>query len=160
MSVNKVILLGNLGADPELKYTPTQMAVTNLNIATTDRRKDQSGQWVDQTEWHRVTVFGKSAENCSQYLAKGRQVYIEGKLKTRKWQDKTTGADRYATDIIADVVQFVGGKSEGTSSAPRKVANDSSFSSSGFGGGAGFDSSAGDISLPDAIPLGDDDIPF
>lgn len=108
MGINKAILLGNLGRDPELKYTSSQTPVCTLNIATGERRKDASGNWVDHTEWHRVVTFGRTAENCSQYLKKGRQVFIEGRIQTRKWQDKD-GKDRYSTEIVASTVQFVGG---------------------------------------------------
>ncbi len=115
MGINRVQLFGNLGADPELRYTPGQVAVCKLRIATTERRKGADGQWSDHTEWHRVTVFGKTAENCGQYLAKGRKVFIEGKLQTSKWQDQS-GQDRYSTDIIAQTVEFIGGgKGEGGS---------------------------------------------
>jgi single-strand DNA-binding protein len=106
-SVNKVILVGNLGADPELKYTPSAKAVCNLRIATTETWKDKSGAKQDKTEWHRVTVWGEQAENCSKYLQKGRSVYVEGKLQTRSY-DKD-GQKHYATDIIADRVVFLGG---------------------------------------------------
>ncbi len=108
MAVNKVILIGNLGADPELRYTGNQTPVCTLKIATNERRKDASGNWTDHTEWHQVVAFGKTAENSSQYLQKGRQVFIEGKLQTRKWQDKE-GKDRYTTEILANTVQFLGG---------------------------------------------------
>ncbi len=108
MAVNKVILIGNLGADPELRYTGNQTPVCTLKIATNERRKDASGNWTDHTEWHQVVAFGKTAENSSQYLQKGRQVFIEGKLQTRKWQDKE-GKDRYSTEILANTIQFLGG---------------------------------------------------
>jgi single-strand DNA-binding protein len=101
-SVNKVILVGNLGADPELKYTPSNRALCNLRIATTDVFKDKAGQRQEKTEWHRVTVWGDQAENCSKYLAKGRSVYIEGRLQTRSY-DKD-GQKHYATDVVADRV--------------------------------------------------------
>lgn len=115
MSVNKVILVGNLGRDPEVKYTQKQMAICNLNIATTEKVKDASGNWGDHTEWHRVVTFGKTAENCSNYLAKGRQIYVEGRLRTNKWQDKN-GVDKYTTEVIADKIQFLGKKSDNPSS--------------------------------------------
>lgn len=108
-SVNRVIILGNLGQDPELRYTPSGAAVCNLNVATTDIRSDKDGQKQESTEWHRIVVWNKQAENCAKYLAKGRTVYIEGKLQTRSWEDKATGQKRYATDIVAQTVQFVGG---------------------------------------------------
>lgn len=106
-SVNKVILVGNLGADPELKYTPASKAVCNLRIATTETWKDKGGAKQEKTEWHRVTVWGDQAENCGKYLAKGRSVYVEGRLQTRSY-DKD-GQKHYATDIVADRVVFLGG---------------------------------------------------
>ena len=105
-SVNKVILVGNLGADPELKYTPSNRPLCNLRIATTDVFKDKSGQRQEKTEWHRVTVWGDTAENCNKYLAKGRSVYVEGRLQTRSY-DKD-GQKHYATDVVADRVVFLG----------------------------------------------------
>ncbi len=107
--INKVILVGNLGADPETKTTQSGMVVCSLRIATTERKKDASGNWADYTEWHRVTVFGKTAENAQKFLKKGRQVYVEGKLRTTKYQDKD-GKERYSTDVIADDVKFLGGE--------------------------------------------------
>ena len=112
MGVNKVILLGNLGKDPELRYTPSQVPVCNFSLATGERRKDANGQWSDHTEWHNIIAFGKTAENCANFLKKGRQVYIEGKIQTRKWQDKE-GKDRYTTEILANTVQFVGSREKG-----------------------------------------------
>lgn len=106
-SVNKVILVGNLGADPELKYTPANKALCNMRIATTEVWKDKSGAKQEKTEWHRVTVWGDTAENAQKYLAKGRSVYIEGRLQTRSY-DKD-GHKHYATDIVADKVIFLGG---------------------------------------------------
>jgi single-strand DNA-binding protein len=107
-SVNKVIIVGNLGADPETRYTPSGDAVTNIRVATTDRWKDKaSGDMKEATEWHRISFFGRLAEVAGQYLKKGSQVYIEGSLRTRKWQDKE-GQDRYSTDIRADVMQMLG----------------------------------------------------
>ena len=106
MSVNRVIILGKLGADPELKYTPNQTAVCNLRIATSEVSKGKDGQRHEKTEWHRVTVWGDQGANCSQYLAKGRQVYVEGRLQTRSWEKN--GEKRYSTDIVADRVVFLG----------------------------------------------------
>ena len=149
MSVNKVILLGRLGQDPELRYTKSEMPICTLSIATNDRRKGPDGQWKDETEWHRVVTFGKTAENCNQYLQKGRQAFIEGKIRTNKWQDKE-GKDRYTTEILASTVQFIGGKSDGAgggySQPQKKVAN-----------------AGADVKIPDvgeAISFDDDDIPF
>jgi single-strand DNA-binding protein len=108
--INKVILVGNLGADPESRTTPGGLTVTNIRVATTERRKDrQSGDWVDETEWHRVVMFDKMAETAREYLRKGSQVYIEGQIRTNKWQDKD-GNDRYTTEIIARDMQMLGGR--------------------------------------------------
>lgn len=105
--VNKVILIGNLGQDPETRYTPNGLAVTKLSLATTDRRKDDQGEWVDQTDWHRVVLFGKLAEVASQYCVKGAQVYIEGRVSYGSYTDKE-GIKRYTTDIIASQMQLLG----------------------------------------------------
>ncbi|MGX6566056.1 single-stranded DNA-binding protein [Cupriavidus necator] len=109
-SVNKVILVGNLGADPETRYMPSGDAVTNIRIATTDRYKDkQSGEMKEATEWHRISFFGKLAEIAGQYLRKGSSVYIEGRIRTRKWQDQS-GQDKYSTEIVAEQMQMLGGR--------------------------------------------------
>src|SRR5689334_10036120 len=109
-SVNKVILVGNLGADPETKYLPSGDAVTNIRLATTDRWKDKaSGEMKEATEWHRIAFFGRVAEIAGEYLKKGSQVYIEGRIRTRKWQDKD-GQDRYSTEIVADTMQMLGSR--------------------------------------------------
>ena len=114
--VNKVILVGHLGADPEVKYMPSGSAVTNLSLATTDSWKDkQSGEKQERTEWHRVAMFGRLAEIAGEYLRKGSQVYVEGRLQTRKWQDKN-GQDRYTTEIMANEMQMLGGKGGGGAS--------------------------------------------
>src|SRR3954469_23750003 len=107
-SVNKVIIVGNLGADPETRYTPGGDAITNIRVATTDKWKDKaSGEMKEATEWHRIAFFGRLAEVAGEYLKKGSQVYVEGSLRTRKWQDKD-GQDRYSTEIRADVMQMLG----------------------------------------------------
>ncbi|MCL6270072.1 single-stranded DNA-binding protein [Sansalvadorimonas sp. 2012CJ34-2] len=114
--VNKVILVGNLGGDPEVRYTPNGSAVTNLSIATSESWRDkQTGQQQERTEWHRVAMFGKLAEIAGQYLRKGSKVYIEGKLQTRKWQDQQ-GQDRYSTEVVVDIngqMQMLDGRQEG-----------------------------------------------
>ena len=155
-SVNKVILIGNLGRDPEMRYLPSGDAVANLRIATTDKFKDRNGDQQEVTEWHSVAFFGKQAEICGQYLKKGSQVYVEGSLRTRKWQDKD-GNDRYTTEIRGDRMQMLGGRGGGgggggmadfdapSESAPPR--GKPSGSGGGGGGGGGF----GDM---------DDDIPF
>ena len=110
-SVNKVILVGNLGRDPEVRYSPDGAAICNVSIATTSVWKDKaSGEKREETEWHRVVFYNRLAEIAGEYLKKGRSVYVEGRLKTRKWQDKETGADRYSTDIVADQMQMLGGR--------------------------------------------------
>ena len=157
MGVNKVILLGNLGADPELRHTQSQNQVCTLRIATTERRKGQDGQWTDHTEWHSVVTWGKTAENCAQYLKKGRQVFIEGKLQTRKWQDKN-GENRYTTEIVANAVQFVGGREGGGRGQGSSDYEGSSVPS--YGSAASY--GGGDETLPPSAPVAfdDDDIPF
>ena len=108
-SVNKVILVGNLGRDPEVRYLPSGDPVANVTIATSSRYKSKTGEMVEETEWHRVTFFGRLAEIASQYLKKGRPVYVEGRIKTRKYTDKD-GQEKYATDIIANEMQLLGGR--------------------------------------------------
>src|SRR3954462_9435305 len=121
-SVNKVILIGNLGADPETRYLPSGDAVTNIRIATTDTWKDKSGEKQEHTEWHRVAFFGKTAEIAGEYLKKGSPVYIEGRIRTRKWQDKD-GQERYSTEIVADRMQLLGGRGAGAEPmSPREPA--------------------------------------
>ena len=116
MSVNKVILIGRLGQDPELKYTPSGASVCNFSLATSETWNDKaSGQKQERTEWHRVVVWGKMAELCNQYLSKGRQAFIEGRLQTRSWEDQN-GNKRYTTEINASTVQFLGGASQGAPS--------------------------------------------
>lgn len=112
MSVNKVILIGNLGADPETRTSQSGTTVANLRIATTERVRDREGNWSDQTEWHRVVCFGRTAENVGRFLKKGRQVYVEGRLQTRKWQDRD-GNDRWTTEVVANDVRFLGGGRDG-----------------------------------------------
>ncbi|RMG39537.1 MAG: single-stranded DNA-binding protein [Candidatus Dadabacteria bacterium] len=151
MSVNKVILLGNLGKDPELRYTASQIPVCSFSMATNERRKDQSGNWSDHTEWHNIVTFGKTAENCAQYLKKGRQVYVEGRLQTRKWEDKE-GRARYTTEVLANTVQFIGSRAdeavEKTSSALDSVKPADEVAAAAVAAGA------------EDITFDDDDIPF
>jgi single-strand DNA-binding protein len=160
-SVNKVILIGNLGADPELKYTPSSRPLCNLRIATTDVFKDKSGQRQERTEWHRVTVWGDQAENCSKYLSKGRSVYVEGRLQTRSY-DKD-GQKHYATDIVADRVVFLGSGGAGGGEGRRPTGGGGGGAGGGAGGGGGprdsgpsDDRDMGDVGGPPP----DDDIPF
>jgi single-strand DNA-binding protein len=114
--LNKVLLIGNLGADPELRHTSAGQAVAELRVATGRKWKAADGTQRDETEWHRVVVWGEQAEHCAKYLAKGRQVYVEGRLQTRKWQDKQ-GAERWTTEVVAQVVQFLGGREGGAGEA-------------------------------------------
>ena len=144
------MLIGHLGKDPEVRYTGSGMPVANFSIATNERRKSQDGNWEDRTEWHDIVVFGKLADICGQYLSKGRQVYIEGRLQTRNWTDKE-GQKRYRTEIIANEMTMLGGPGGGGGGgAPR-------------GGGGG--GSRNDDAPPYDGPMGgsvadDDDIPF
>ena len=136
-SVNKVILLGNLGRDPETRYTTGGDAVTNLRIATSEQWKDKSGEKQERTEWHRVVLFGRQAEVAGEYLKKGRSVYIEGRLQTRKYTDKE-GVEKYSTEVVADRMQLIGGAREGGGGA-----GDSDFSSAPSGGGSSRRESGG-----------------
>ena len=157
--VNKVIIIGNLGADPETRAMPSGSSVANLRIATTESWRDkQSGEQQERTEWHRVALFGRLAEVAGEYLRKGSQVYIEGSLRTRKWQDKQ-GNERYTTEIVANDMQMLGGRGGaggaggaggggGGSSAPRESADYGQSSGGGGGGGSGEGTDF------------DDDIPF
>lgn len=107
--INKAIILGNVGRDPEVRYMPSGEAICNLSIATTRKWKDKSGERQEETEWHRVSLFGKLAEIAGEFVKKGKTVYIEGRIKTRKWTDKD-GAEKYATEIIGDTMQMIGGR--------------------------------------------------
>lgn len=154
--INKVILVGNLGQDPEIRYTADGRPIANFSIATSESWKDKnSGEKREKTEWHRVVVFGKLAEICGEYLSKGRQVYIEGKLQTRKWQGQD-GQDRYTTEVVIDgfngTMQMLGSR-EGGGGGPRSAAG---------GGGGGGGSSQQDQGYPQQPYQNDkeDDIPF
>jgi single-strand DNA-binding protein len=119
-SVNKVILVGNLGADPETRYMPSGDAIANIRMATTDKWKDKaSGEMKEATEWHRVSFFGRLAEIVGQYCKKGSQIYVEGRIRTRKWQDKETGQDRYSTEIVGEAMQLLGSR-QGQGDAPAR----------------------------------------
>ncbi|HEX4780623.1 MAG TPA: single-stranded DNA-binding protein [Usitatibacter sp.] len=118
-SVNKVIIIGNLGRDPETRYMPDGGAITNISVATTDKWKDKNGEMQEKTEWHRVAFFGKLAEIAAEYLKKGSQVYVEGRLQTRKWQDKE-GQDKYMTEIVANQMQMLGSR-QGMGGAGREA---------------------------------------
>ena len=147
--VNKVIIVGNLGQDPETRYMPSGSAVTNFTVATNESWKDkQTGEQKDRTEWHRVAMFNRLAEIAAEYLRKGSQVYIKGKLRTRKWQGQD-GNDRYTTEIIADEMQMLGGRGGSGGGG--------SFGGGSQGGGKGGGGSAPPQPGPDDF---DDDIPF
>ena len=157
-SVNKVILIGNLGADPETRFLPSGDAVANIRIATTDNWKDKSGDKQEHTEWHRVSFFGKLAEIAGEYLKKGSPVYIEGRIRTRKWQDKE-GQDRYSTEIVADRIQLLGsrGGAAGGESMPREAREPRGGDGGGNGSGAKPAAKKGGGASFDDL---DDDIPF
>ena len=147
--VNKAILVGNLGRDPELRTTPNGQSVVNFTLATSETWTDKSGERVERTEWHRIVVWGKQAEMCNQYLSKGRTVYVEGRIQTREWEDKD-GNKRYTTEINANTVNFIGPR---TSGGGDSSGGPSSGGSSSAGGGGGGPSG-------DAGPPMDDNIPF
>ena len=167
-SVNKVILIGNLGRDPETRYTTGGDAVTNLRIATTDTWKDKAGEKQEKTEWHTVVLFGRQAEIAGEYLKKGRPVYIEGRLQTRKWTDKE-GVEKYSTEVVGDRLQLLGSRDGGGGSVGN-TGGDAEFSGGGgssggsrregggasSGGGAAKPASAAKKNVDDF----DDDIPF
>jgi len=162
--INKVILVGNCGQDPETRYMPTGGAVTNISIATSETWKDkQTGQPQERTEWHRVVFFNRLAEIAGEYLRKGSQVYVEGSLRTRKWQDQG-GQDRYTTEIVASEMQMLGGRTEAAAGQARSSSNAPSNYGQG-GGGYGQESSSRNSPPPAQQPpenFGDfdDDIPF
>jgi single-strand DNA-binding protein len=175
-SVNKVILVGNLGADPETRYLPSGDAVANIRLATTDRYKDKSsGEMKELTEWHRVSFFGRLAEIVNEYLKKGSSVYIEGRIRTRKWTDQA-GQERYSTEIVADQMQMLGGRGGAGGGDDSGYSRSAPAERSGGGGGGGgggrapaggrpTGGSGGGSSRPSAPAGGgfdemDDDIPF
>ncbi len=157
-SVNKVILVGNLGRDAELRYTPGGAAVATLNLATTEVWNDKaSGQKQEKTEWHRIVLWGKSAESLNEYLTKGKQIYVEGRLQTRKWQDKD-GHDKYTTEIRGDRIVLLGGGGGGGGMAAGGAARPQrSAGAGGSSGGGGGDHEPMGEPIND---LTDDDIPF
>ena len=147
-SVNKVILVGNLGRDAELRYTPGGAAVATLNLATTEVWNDKQGQKQEKTEWHRIVLWGKQAESLQEYLTKGKQIYVEGRLQTRQWDDKD-GNKKYTTEIKADRITLLGGGGAGRSGGGA----DRSVDRGGSHAGGGTDE-------PPMEPITDDDIPF
>jgi len=157
-SVNKVILIGNLGRDPETRYTTGGDAVTNLNIATSEQWKDKSGEKQERTEWHRVVLFGRQAEIAGEYLKRGRSVYIEGRLQTRKYTDKD-GVEKYSTEIVGDRMQLLGGR-EGGGASGGEVEFAGATSEGGGGRRESSGSSAPKGSAKKNTEDFDDDIPF
>jgi len=151
-SVNKVILLGNLGRDPELRFLPNGDAVCNFSIATTDSWKDKAGEKQEKTEWHNIVMYRKLAEIAGEYLKKGRPVYLEGRLQTRKWQTKD-GQDRYTTEIVADNMQMLGGRDTGTQSVAKNEFNQEPKKNDS-------PSKADDSSAASSFDEFEDDIPF
>ena len=188
--INKVILVGNLGNDPEVRYSQSGSAITTISVATSESWKDKDGNMQERTEWHRVKFFGRLAEIAGEYLKKGRQVYIEGSLRTEKYQDKQTGQDRYSTDIIANEMQMLGGNPGGMggegggerAERPARSGGGGGYGSRGGGSGSGaggggygnrggsaggspggYGNRGGGGSAPPAQsndPFPDDDIPF
>ena len=144
-SVNKAILVGNLGRDAELKFSPSGFPIASFSLATTDRRKDKDGQWQDKTEWHRVKLLGKQAESLNDYLKKGKQIYVEGRIETRTWDDKD-GQKRYMTEIVADRIQLLGSRDGG--------------GGRGRGGDEDFGGSYDSGQSPAGPEAPDDDVPF
>jgi single-strand DNA-binding protein len=150
-SVNKVILVGNLGRDAELKFTPSGFPISSFSLATTDRRKDKDNTWQERTEWHRIKLLGKQAESLQDYLKKGKQIYVEGRLETRSWDDKD-GQKKYMTEILADRIQLLGSGSGGGGGRGGSMGGRSDDG----GGGDPFDDQGG--GAPGDVA--DDDIPF
>jgi single-strand DNA-binding protein len=159
-SVNKVILLGNVGKDPEIRSTPGGTMVANLTLATSDRQKDAQGNYQDRTEWHNLVAFTRTAEIIRDYVKKGSKLYVEGKIQTRSWDDKESGQKRYRTEIIINDLSLLSGRDEGGSGGYSKSSSSSSSASSS----AGFDqrgpASGGADEYSQAAEISDDDIPF
>lgn len=168
--VNKVILLGNVGKDPEIRTTQGGMNVASFSLATAERTKDQTGNWTDKTEWHNLVAFGRTAEIVRDYVKKGTQLYIEGKIQTRSWDDKESGQKKYRTEIIVNEMNLLGGRGEGggegrgssSGSYERSPGGYSSYSGSRGGGGGSTGSQAPSAPANDYADQGitDEDIPF
>ena len=151
-SVNKVILIGNLGKDPEVKYTPSGTAVAKFSLATNERYKDKSGEWQDRTEWHNIVAWQRLAEIVGEYVKKGNKVYIEGRLQTSSWDDKESGQKRYRTEIIANDLVLLGGRGE--------AEGDGGGRSRGAAAGNDFDQRTPEPAVSQAAQITDEDIPF
>jgi single-strand DNA-binding protein len=153
-SVNKVILLGNVGKDPEMRSTPGGTLVASFTLATSDRQKDAQGNWQDRTEWHSLVAFTRTAEIIRDYVKKGSKLYVEGKIQTRSWDDKETGAKRYRTEIIVNDLSLLSAREDGASGGYSKA-------SSSSGSSANFDQrSGGQDEYAQQTEISDDDIPF
>jgi single-strand DNA-binding protein len=158
-SVNKVILLGNVGKDPEIRSTPGGTMVANFTLATSDRQKDAQGNWQDRTEWHNLVAFTRTAEIVRDYVKKGTKLYIEGKIQTRSWDDKESGAKRYRTEIIVNDLSLLSGRDEGGSGGYSRSSSSSGASS---GSSSGYDQRppASQDDYAQSAEISDDDIPF
>ena len=155
--VNKVILVGNLGKDPELKYTPQGTAVAKFSLATSEKYKDKAGEWQERTEWHNLVAWARTAEVAAEYLKKGSSVFIEGRLRTDSWDDKETGQKKYRTEIIVNELVMLGGRGQGDSEGGGR--------SKGASSGGGFDqrpaqASGGGEDFSQSTQITDEDIPF
>jgi single-strand DNA-binding protein len=163
-SVNKVILIGNLGKDPEMKYTPGGMPVARLTLATNERFKDKEGNWQDRTEWHNLVAFQRTAEIAGEYLKKGRTVYIEGSLRTNSWDDKESGQKKYRTEIIVnDLVLLGGGQRDGEGGGGSGYSSGRSSGKSSSSGGGNYDQRVPDdspVASSSGPEITDEDIPF
>jgi len=158
-SLNRVQLIGNLGKDPEVKFTPSGTPVAKLTIATNERFKDKGGEWQDRTEWHNVVLWQRLAEIAGEYLKKGGKVYIEGRLQTRSWDDKTSGQKKYMTEVVGTDLILLGGRGEGGGGGDSSGSSRGSSSSSS-GGGNNFDQRMPEPEPAGAGPITDEDIPF
>ena len=152
-SVNKVILIGNLGKDPEVKYTPQGTAVARLTVATNERYKDKAGEWQDRTEWHNVVLWQRLAEIAGEYLKKGGKVYIEGRLQTRSWDDKQTNQKKYMTEVVANDLVLLSGRADSGGGGSEGVSHSRGSSNN-------FDQRTPEPEPAGASPITDEDIPF
>src|SRR5437762_7873202 len=161
-SVNKVILLGNLGKDPEVKYTPQGTAVAKFSLATTERYKDKEGNWQDRTEWHNIVAWQRLAEIVGEYLKKGNKVYIEGAIRTNSWDDRESGQKKYRTEIIANDLVLLGGRGEGGSEEGGGGYSRARSAQAGGGksGGSGNDQRQAEPDYAQSTQITDEDIPF
>jgi single-strand DNA-binding protein len=154
-SLNKVQLIGNLGKDPEVKYTPSGTAVAKITLATNERFKDKEGQWQDRTEWHNVVLWARLAEIAGEYLKKGGKVYVEGRLQTRSWDDKTTNQKKYMTEVVASDIILLSGRGEGGSGGEGGYSRGASA-----GNNNSFDQTMPEPANVGSGPISDEDIPF